>query len=264
LTAVSVPGLGEKLRLLAQLADVGGWDGLAQLFERKEQTLRYWGLGNAARPPDMLPSEHLPTLRKAIADAIKEDPASAHIDELINGSPGQLHQVLLGRSGHALRDVIESLGEPAHAALVVGRSSSIELVRVERVPPKPVDLKVALDIPFRLVFSDVHRRPVTLILQKSPSAWGYLGAGSRDGKGDLHVPGQSSTGFATMVEGTEIGIHRFVVIGLSAEPSVNLSRYLRNEIALDLSAVSAIAASLQKTEKTKGSVSYCDILIQRS
>jgi len=264
MTGVVIPGLGEKLRLLAQLADIGGWDGLSKRFNRKEKTLRYWGTGNDSRQPSMLPSEHLPALRKTIADAIKEDPASSIIDDLVNAPPGELRQVLLGRSGLALCDVIDTLGEPTNATLLKGRSATVELVRVERIPPKPVELKVALDIPFRFIISDFHRRAVTIILQKSPTAWGYLGSGSRDAQGNLHVPGQSGGGFATMVESTETGVHRFVVIGLPTEPPINLLRYLRNEIALDLSAVSAIAATLQKADKAKSTILFCDILIERS
>jgi hypothetical protein len=212
----------------------------------------------------MLPSTRLPILRKTIADATKEDSTSPHIDELINASPVQLHNVLLGRSGLALRDVINTLGKPARAQLLTGRSATAELVRVEREPSIPVELKVALDVSFRLHLSDFHRRAVTIILQKSPSAWAYLGSGSRDTQGNLHIPGKSVGGFATMVESSEIGVHRFVVIGLPSEPEVNLSRYLRNEMALDLSAVSAIAATLQKAENEKCTVMYCDVLVERS
>jgi hypothetical protein len=263
MTGIAIPGLGEKLRLLAQLADLGGWTGLSQRLERKPGTIRYWGNGSDTRQPGMLPSNRLTVLRNTIAEAINEDPTSQRIDDLINAPPSELRDVLLGRSDIALRDVIDVLGQPANARLLKDRSTKIELVRVERKSVKTVELNVALDVPFRLVISDAQRRAVTIILQKSPSAWGYLGSGSRDAEGNLHVPGRIGSEFATMAEGTEIGVHRFVVIGLSTEPPINLSRYLRNEIALDLSAVSAIAATLQKSDKRKCTILYCDIMIER-
>lgn len=263
MTGVAIPGLGEKLRLLAQLADLGGWTGLCQRLERRPGTIRYWGNGSDTRQPGILPSDRLPALRNTIAEAIKEDPTSQRIDELINAPPGELRDVLLGRSNLALREVIDALGQPANARLLKDRSSTIELVRVEPKSQKSIALKVALDLAFRFIISDVKRRAVTIILQKSPSAWGYLGSGSRDTEGNLHVPGRSGSDYATMAEGTEIGVHRFVVIGLPTEPPINLSRYLRNEIALDLSAVSAIAATLQKSDRGKCTVLFCDILIER-
>jgi hypothetical protein len=264
MTGIAIPGLAEKLRLLAQLAEIDGWSGLAKRFGRSEKTLRYWGTGNDARPPNMLPSEHLPMLRKVIADAIKEDLASPQIDDLINSPPSELRHVLQGRSGLALMEVIELLGKQADAELFIDCSSTVELVRVAGKPVKQVKLKVALDVPFRLVFSEIQRRAVSIVLQKSPSAWGYVGSGYRDPKGDLHIPGQSSGNPATMIEFSETGIHRFVAIGLPTQPPVNLSRYARDEIALDISAVSAIASHLRSTDKEKCYVVYCEIMIERA
>ena len=264
MTGIAIPGLAEKLRLLAQLADIGGWSGLTQRFGRSEKTLRYWGTGNDARPPNMLPSEHLPTLRKVMADAIRADLASPQVDDLINSSPSELRHVLLGRSGVALMEVIDLLGKPADAELFTGRSSNVGLVRVAQKSAKDVKLRIGLDVPFRLVFSQLRRKTVTIVLQKSPSAWGYVGTGHRDAKGDLHIPGQIGGNLLTMVESAETGIHRFVAIGLPTPPSVNLSRYARDEIALDIAAVSAIANQLRDIGKEKCYVAFCDVLVERA
>jgi hypothetical protein len=264
MTGITVPGLGEKLRLLAQLTDLGGWVGLTERFGRSEKTLRYWGTGNDARQPNMLPSEHLPVLRNVIAEAIRADLTSPQIDDLINSPPYELRQVLLGRSGFALLEVIELHGKCADAELFTNRSSSVELVRVAGKPAKQVKLKVALDVPFRLVFSKSKRKAVTIVLQKSPSAWGFIGSGYRDAKGDLHIPGQSNGNLATMIESAEPGIHRFVAIGLPSGPPVNLSRYARDEIALDISALSAIASEIRRIEQERCYVEFCEVMIQRA
>lgn len=263
MTGIAIPGLAEKLRLLAQLAEIDGWSGLAKRFGRSEKTLRYWGTGNDARQPNMLPSEHLPTLRKVIADAIKADLASPQIDDLINSPPSELRQVLLGRSGLALLEVIDLSGRHADVELFTERPSNIELVRVAGKPIDSVKLRVALDVPFRLVFSRIQRKAFTIVLQKSPSAWGYIGSGYRDAKGDFYIPGQSNGNFATMIESAEPGIHQFVAIGMQNEPPVNLSRYARDQMALDISAVSAIASHLKSTDEGKFYVVFCELLIER-
>lgn len=264
MTGIAVPGLGEKLRLLAQLADIGGWSGLTERFEKSEKTLRYWGTGNGARQPNMLPSAHLPMLRKVIADAIKVDLASPQIDDLINSPASELRQVLLGRSGLALMEVIDHLGRYAEAELFTDRSSTVELVRIAGKPMKQIKLRVALDVPFRLLFSGTQRKAFTIVLQKSPSAWGYIGSGYRDAKGDLHIPGQRNGSLATMTESAEPGIHRFIAIGMQSEPPINLSRYARDEIALDVSAVSAIASHLRSSDKEKFYVVFCELMIERA
>lgn len=264
MTGLAIPGLGEKLRLLVQLSEIDGWSGLAKRFGRSEKTLRYWGTGNDDRQPNMLPSEHLPALRKVIADAIKADLTSPQIDDLIKSPPSELRQVLLGRSGIALLEVIEQSGRHADAELFTECPSTIELVRVAGKPVKQVKLRVALDVPFRLVFSGIQRKAFTIVLQKSPSAWGYIGSGYRDAKGDLHIPGQSNGNFANMIESAEPGIHRFVAIGMQNEPPVNLSRYARDEMALDISAVSAIASHLKSTDKAKFHIVFCELLIERA
>lgn len=264
MTGIAIPGLAEKLRLLAQLADIGGWSGLTQRFGRSEKTLRYWGTGNDARPPNMLPSEHLPMLRKVIADAIRADLASPQVDDLINSPPSELRHVLLGRSGVALMEVIDLFGKPADAELFTDRSSNVGLVRVAQKSAKDFKLRIGLDVPFRLVFSQLQRKTVTIVLQKSPSAWGYVGTCHRDAKGDLHIPGQIGGNLLTMVESAETGIHRFVAIGLPTPPSVNLSRYARDEIALDIAAVSAIANQLRDIGKEKCYVAFCDVLVERA
>lgn len=260
---VDVPGLGQKLRLLAQRRGRDGWELLAARFGRSPATLRYWGLGNDARPPGMLPSEHLATFEALIREALDDGVPSSSVAELVFGSPALLEHALAGQRVEALTELIERYAEPKSVTLLSAQDA--ELVHLDRKPiPRP-NLIVALGEPFRLVFHEMPPLKVATYLQKSPGGWGYVGGGHATRGGDHRFPGEDSGGLPmTMTERQEVGLHRFIVIGLRHPPQVSLGRFEREGLPLDLTTLSVLAASLRDAGPGERIVVFADVQVENT
>lgn len=259
----NVPDLARKIDLLIASEPIGSREAFAQCMGVSAGTTYDWANGTATSPANTLPQTRIAAFAESVAAALGCEENDPIIGEIVHGPADLLATRLQARNAPALTDTVQKIGREIEAKLIRPESEigAVRIVRQSDIEPK---LRLRLGEAFRLEFHDGPGFRLWIALQKSPSGWWSLGRVAQSADGVIHFPGESTQGtFDTMVEDSEAGRHRFVVVGLRQSLAISFDRFESEQMPIDALTLSAFSKSLLELKSDRRFVGYCDLAIRK-
>ena len=262
---VDVPGITRKLRLLCDHGRFRNLDELADKFGVKRSAMEYWGHGkDGTRKPNMLPSKHLATFSRLIAEALGEED-QIRIQELISAQPSALDEALQEAAVSTFARLVDAEGVSGRAALFRMASNGAGLVEFEEPDLPEPEFTLPLRQWFRLEFRLNRPARYAFALQHAGRSWGLIPTCIDQEAAIIHLPGRRLDGsLAHMIERSQPTRHRFIVAAVPAPCPAAINRYNRDDIGLDVAALRHLAAFYEAQTRTQRALYTVDIVLEGS
>lgn len=214
---LEVPELGYKFALLRRYGPLKDWKTLADRFEVKPKTMKWWVNGDKTRNPGVVTRWHVPALMNVFREALPKTLSSDEVRGLVLGNAQALERALAADKSPSIDDLIASEAITGTASLRRGKGLGlVEHDRGETGAPS-----VKLDERFVIEYQ-TGKSGYALALQHAQQDWGVIKFA--DGKvskkhpgGPLLVPGLRKQEFVFLYEPASVGPHRFILF-ISPQP----------------------------------------------
>ena len=254
--------LKKKLELLRTYGALKTHDALAGAFGVSAGTVRWWWTGDSTRSPERIPTSAVENFLDLLRQAIPAPLDDAEIRSLAFGEVQSLEQQLQGGSGGVSKfwKLVEREGCSGRLSLHLVSPDNLDLVTRVRRAPTDGNLRLGQPFCFEVGFEPA---PHMLLLQ---CVQGQVAVAAHE----TNITPQAGTlnllpadgAVQPLVEENDIGIHRFIAIGVRRAFPAEIVQAAKIGVVLTDAAIAILGRFLSDIDAARRSIDVAVIEIR--